>query len=182
MENQNPDVQSPEQVDELKKTREKAIAKKQNALWWGLLIFIWVYVGLLFYVGVRWVMFEQKVSLGPILLIVVGLALLVLFHKRPLFHSKKGGKIENQNPDVQSPEQVDELKKTRVKAIAEKLFLIYIWVVVGLAVGVCFFAGGLRIKFEQKVSLEPILLIVSGLALLVLFLVYGRKVELPSKE
>lgn len=182
MKNQNQDVQSPEQIDELKKTRENAIAKKRNALRWGFLIFIWVYVGLLFYVGVRWVISEQKVSLEAILLILTGLSLLVLIHKRSLFHFKKRERIEKQNQDVQSPEQFSELKKTGENAIADKLLLIFIWVLVGFLIGSLFFTGGLIIKFEQKVSLEPILLIVAGLALLVLLLVYGRKVERPSKE
>ena len=37
----------------------------------------WVFVGLLFVAGGFWVMFEPKVSLVPVLLIVAGLALLV---------------------------------------------------------------------------------------------------------
>jgi fatty acid desaturase len=176
MENQNPDMQSPEKVDELRKTSQKDIARKL------FLIFIWVYAGLLFYVGARWIMLDQKISQGSVLLIAAGLALLVLVHKRSLFRFKKGEETENQSPDVQSPEQVDELKKTGETAIADKLLLIFIWIGVGVCVVMLFFAGGLIIKFEQKVSLEPVLLIVAGLAMLVLMLVYGRKVERPPKE
>ena len=105
MENQNPDVQTPEQVDELKKTREKAISpKKLKAIWWVLFIGICGIAGMLFYAAIHWIMFEQKVSLEPILLIAAGLVLLVLF--------LKGGRPTIEKLEDLSIDKLNKRKKT----------------------------------------------------------------------
>jgi hypothetical protein len=124
MENQEVHEGSTTQVEELEAGERHRLAKRLDAVGWGLFFVwvgiafladfdvgvgllgvgiiilgeqaarkycdlklegFWVVVGLLFVVGGLWELFEAEVGLVPILLIVVGLALLVsaAFGKRP---------------------------------------------------------------------------------------------------
>jgi len=116
MNNQEHDEESTSQAEELKMTERPHLAKKLDAVGWGLFFIwvgiaflanlgigigllgvgvitlgvqvvrkffnlklegFWVVVGLLLVVGGLWELFETKLALVPILLIVVGLAWLV---------------------------------------------------------------------------------------------------------
>lgn len=116
MDNQEHDEKSTSQAEELKTTERPHLAKKLDAVGWGLFFIwvgiaflanlgigvgllgvgvitlgaqvvrksfnlklegFWVVVGLLLVVGGLWELFEAKLALVPILLIVVGLAWLV---------------------------------------------------------------------------------------------------------
>ena len=125
MKNHEVNEESTTQVEEVRASERHRLAKKLDALGWGLFFIwvgiafladfhigvgllgvgiitlggqaarkfldlklegFWVVVGLLFFVGGLWELFEAEVGLVPILLIVVGLALLVsaFWGKRPL--------------------------------------------------------------------------------------------------